>query len=165
MYATFLDTDGKPRSVSVSNPFPISVRFGANAAATTNNAPGGVGATGATDKLAVVNYNQVLDGAVWRQAGGDNYGNAFVSARGALSINTGQAAVTTSASLVVAARPGRSKVTLTPTSATVFYVGGAGVTTGTGLYVAAGGAVTIETMAAVYAVAATALTVSFLETF
>jgi len=84
-------------------------------------------------------------------------------ARGSASMATGQASVSTSASLVVAARAGRVKVTITPTSATVFYVGNAGVTATNGLYVPAGAAVTMDTQAAIYAVGAAALTVSYVE--
>lgn len=95
---------------------------------------------------------------------GDSQGLSVVN-RGGGSIATGQVSVTTSSTLVVAARTARQKVTITPTSSTVFYVGNAGVTTTTGLYVAAGAAITLDTSAAIYAVGASALTVSFVEYF
>lgn len=95
----------------------------------------------------------------------DNTNKAFVPDVGADNLVTGQAAVGTSASLVAGARPGRKSITLTPTTSTVFYVGGPGVTSANGLYVAAGGAVTIQTTAAVYAVGASALTVSYIENY
>jgi len=83
--------------------------------------------------------------------------------RGGQTIATGQAAVGTTSTLVVAARSGRQKVTLTPTTSTVYYIGATGVTASTGLYVAAGAAITLDTAAAVYAVGSAALTVSYIE--
>ncbi len=81
------------------------------------------------------------------------------------SLATGQVAVTTSATLVVAARAGRQKVSITSTSAVVFYVGGPGVTAANGHYVAgtAGATITLDTAAAVYAVGAGAVTLSYIE--
>lgn len=88
-------------------------------------------------------------------------------ASGSGVIATGQVAVTTSATLVAAARAGRKSITISSTSAVVFYVGAAGVTTGTGLYVAgaAGATVTLDTSAAVYAIGASAVTLSYLENY
>jgi len=86
---------------------------------------------------------------------------------GSPSIATGQIAVGTSSTLVVPARTGRLAVTITATSAVVFYVGVNGVTVANGAYAggAAGASITIPTQAAVYAIGASALTVSYLETF
>lgn len=86
---------------------------------------------------------------------------------GSGSFATGQVSVTTSATSVVPARPGRQAVTITSTSAVAFYVGNASVTTSNGHFVvaAAGAGVTIPTAAAVFAVGASSLTVSYLETF
>jgi hypothetical protein len=90
---------------------------------------------------------------------------AYVIGKGGVGISTGQVAVGTTATQVVPARAGRQKVTITPTTSTVFYVGAAGITTGTGMYVAAGGAVTLDTAAAVFAVGASAFTASYVELF
>lgn len=78
-----------------------------------------------------------------------------------------QVPVTTAATLVVAARAGRQSVTISSTSAVVFYVGGSGVTVANGLYVAgtAGASVTLTTSAAVYAIGAANVTLSYLESF
>lgn len=85
----------------------------------------------------------------------------------ASNIATAQVPVTTSATLVAAARAGRTSVTITSTSAVIFYVGATGVTASTGHYVAgvAGASVTISTQAAIYAVGASNLTVSVLEVY
>lgn len=85
---------------------------------------------------------------------------------GALANN--QVAVGTTGTLVVAARTGRQSVTISSTSAVVFYIGNAvGVTASTGLYVAgtAGASITINTAAAVYAVGVSAVTLSYLEAY
>jgi hypothetical protein len=76
---------------------------------------------------------------------------------------TGQVAVATTATLVVAARPTRRKVTITATSAVTFYVGNSGVTTTTGAL--AGTSVTLEYTGAIYAVGASALTVTFTDLY
>lgn len=81
------------------------------------------------------------------------------------TIVTGQVAITTSSTLVAAARAARRQIVLTPTSSVVYYVGASGVTSSTGLYVAAGASITIDTTAAVYAVGASNVTISFVETF
>lgn len=94
-------------------------------------------------------------------------GSRSVREVGAPSFATNQVAVGTSSTLVVAARAGRRSVTLTSTSAVVFYVGNSGVTASTGQYVAAaaGASITVATTATVYAVGASAVTLSYLETF
>lgn len=92
-----------------------------------------------------------------------NMTGAFVVSKGGNSIATGQVAVGTSATQIAPARAGRQKITLSPTSATVYYVGPAGVTATSGVYVAAGGTITLDTTAAIFAVGAAALTVSFIE--
>lgn len=92
-------------------------------------------------------------------------GTQVTKISGTASIATGQVAVGTTSTLVVAGRALRQKVTLSPTSSVVYYVGNNGVTTSNGLYVAAGGVLTLDTTAAVYAIGASALTVSFVEYF
>lgn len=92
--------------------------------------------------------------------------NAAIGGPGSTLANN-QVAVTTAATLVVAARAGRQSVTITSTSAVVFYVGTSAVTTANGLYVAgaAGASITINTAAAVYAVGAANVTLSYLESY
>jgi len=104
------------------------------------------------------------DGVNVRYGRGDVNGAAVV-AKGGSSIATGQVNLTAAnGTLIVAARAGRQKVTITPTSATVFYVGAAaGVTAGTGLYVAAGASITLDTAAAIYGIGAAAVTVTYIE--
>lgn len=93
---------------------------------------------------------------------------------GAATIATGQIAVTTSATQIVPARTGnaqgvgaRKRLILSATSAVVWYVGAAGITSATGLYVAAaaGSSVTLQTTGAVFAVGASAVTISYVEEY
>jgi len=97
--------------------------------------------------------------------GGSTSNPSVTSEKAPDNVAYGQVAVTTSATLVAAARPARKSITLTPTAATVYYVGNTGVTTANGLYVAAGGSVTLATTAAIYAVGASAVTITYAETF
>lgn len=108
--ATFIDTDGRRRTVSAANPGPSAK-----------------------------------------------------AVQGSAAIATSRTAVTTSATKLVNARAGRIKLIVTPTSAVVFYIGVAGVSVSTGLYVAAGSAVTLDTQAEVWAVGAAAVTLSVIE--
>lgn len=87
--------------------------------------------------------------------------------RGAGSIAAGQVAVTTSATQVVAARAGRASVTLSSATAVAFWVGPTGVTSANGFSVpaTAGTPITILTSAAVFAVGASAVTITYLEIF
>lgn len=126
--------------------------IGAAADATSASFPG----------LVTLSRNYVYNGATWDRARGDLNG-AYAVSKGGSNIATGQAAVTTSSTLVVAARTGRQKVTLSPTSSVVYYVGNTGVTTATGVYVAAGATITLDTAAAIYAVGASAVTISYVE--
>lgn len=89
------------------------------------------------------------------------------SLTGAANLATGQVAVTTSATQIAPARANRRKIIISSTAAVVFYVGGQGVTTANGLYVAgtAGAAVTIDTAAAVYAVGAGNVTLTYIELY
>lgn len=86
---------------------------------------------------------------------------------GPASIATGQQAVTTSATLVVPARAGRQAVTLSSATAVAYWIGPAGVTNATGFSVpaVAGSGITIPTQGAVFAVGASAVTITYLETF
>lgn len=87
--------------------------------------------------------------------------------RGVGSIAAGQVAVTTSATQVVPARAGRSAVTLSSATAVAYWVGPSGVTNANGYSVpaTAGAGITIPTSAAVFAIGASAVTVTYIETF
>lgn len=100
-----------------------------------------------------------------RTVGASAPGPASLAPQGSPSIATTQKAVTTTPSKLVNARPGRTKVTITPTSAVVFYVGPAGLTAANGLYVAAGATVTLDTAAEVWAVGAGSVTLTAIEFF
>ena len=76
---------------------------------------------------------------------------------GPAALATSQASISTSASLIVAARTGavgtgRVAVTLYNSGATTVYFGPSGVTTATGAILPSGAAVTLDTTAAVYGV-------------
>jgi hypothetical protein len=84
------------------------------------------------------------------------------------NVNAGQVSLTSSATLIVAARPGRKEVTIVNNSTTMLYLGGSGVTTTTGLLLAGvtGEGVTISGGAAIYGVVASGSEpVSFLEVY
>lgn len=92
-------------------------------------------------------------------------GTAAATNKGATSFATSQSSLTTSASSVSAARPTRRSVLIRNIDATIsVYVGVSGVTSSTGLLLKAGESVTINTVAAVFAVAASGTpTVATLE--
>ena len=87
---------------------------------------------------------------------------------GSANIATGQVTVGTTATLVMAARAGRISGKVTDLGTTDIYCGPSGVTTATGDLLAGvkGGAITIQTGAAIYCVVATGTQpVSFMESF
>lgn len=87
---------------------------------------------------------------------------------GVATLATGQAALSTTAAQVVAARATRRAVTIINLSGIDVYVGNTGVTTATGqlLLGIRGSAITIETVTAVFAVAASGTpSVSYLEEY
>lgn len=94
----------------------------------------------------------------------DPYSNV---SRGAGSIANGQVAVTTAATQVVPSRAGRSAVTLSSATAVAYWVGASGVTNVTGISIpaTAGAGITLSTSAAVFAVGASAVTITYIETF
>jgi hypothetical protein len=96
----------------------------------------------------------------------DRRGILYTQSVGSRTYITGQVTVGTTATQIVAAKAERSSLIITATAATAFYVGANSVTTGTGLYVPAGGSITLDTSDAVYAVVSAAtLVVSYLETY
>lgn len=80
---------------------------------------------------------------------------------------TGQVSCGTSSTALVAARAGRSRVKITMVGAVDAFVGNTGVAVGTGdlLVGTKGSTMTLETSAAVFCVAASAVTVSFIEMY
>lgn len=157
-----IDAWGTTKGALVVAAGSLSFNFGDNLGL-GNGAFTGIMDTGNNGK-ALVTAGLYFDGTNYSRARGDTNG-AFSVSKGGSSIATGQVAVTTTATQIVPARAGRQKITLSPTSSTVYYVGAAGVTTTTGLYVPAGGTITLDTAAAVFAVGAAALTVSYIEFF
>lgn len=87
--------------------------------------------------------------------------------RGGTSMATGQISVTTTATLIAAARTNRQRITVSVTTAVACAFGNTGVTTATGfpLTATAGASYTIDTSAALYGVCASAATVGYMETF
>lgn len=98
----------------------------------------------------------------------DRRGAQYVQSLGSRTYATGQAALPATpgaAVLIAAARAERISIAITPTAATVFYIGGAGVTVATGHYVPAGQSITLNTADAVYGVGADGVTVSYIELY
>lgn len=84
------------------------------------------------------------------------------------TINTGSATVTTTASQIVAARPGRQSVTIQNETAVAVRIGPAGVTAGTGYLLPAtiGATFTTTSGAALYAITGSGTaTVSYIESY
>lgn len=87
---------------------------------------------------------------------------------GATNFVTGQSSIATTASLIVNARTGRQSVTVVNHGTTAIYIGGASVTTSTGVLLPGilGASVTIPTTVALYGIVASGTaTVSEYETF
>lgn len=118
----------------------------------------------ANTKALIEVTSRIWNGTSYDRMPGSTAGQ-FTISKGGPSMATGQVAVTTSSTLVAAARAGRQKITLSPTSSVVYYVGNTGVTSATGVYVAAGGSITLETSAAIYAAGASNVTISYIEMF
>jgi hypothetical protein len=120
-----------------------------------------------------------LIGCIYRAAGAtfsdqytgavpcDSVGNLAVSTRGGGNIATGQVAVGASPILIVAARVGRQRVTISVGAANACVVGPAGVSATTGFPLpVANQSITIDTAAAIYGNCPTAsTTVSYVETY
>lgn len=84
------------------------------------------------------------------------------------SVATGQVSIGATATLIAAARPGRSSVTIVNGGTTDVFIGGSGVTTTTGMLLSGtkGQLITIPTSGAVYGVVATGTeSVSEMEAF
>lgn len=120
----------------------------------------------ATGGLNLGVYPFVFDGTNAQRQRGDTNGTYMVS-KGSGTIATAQVSVGTTSTQVVAARAGRGSVKITNLGTTDVFIGVTGVTTTTGdiLPGTKGASITIPTNAAVFAVAATAQTVSVMEVF
>lgn len=94
-----------------------------------------------------------------------NPGPSARAGQGSAGIATSRLSATTTPQKLVNARAGRIKLTVTPTSAVVFYLGPPGLTAANGLYVAAGSTVTLDTQAEVWAVGAAAVVLTVIEFF
>ena len=91
-------------------------------------------------------------------------GGALATLSPAATINsTGQVSVTSAATLIIAANASRKGVLITNTGNATVYVGTSGVTATTGHALPAGASLSLPTLAAVYGIAATSQTVTFLE--
>ena len=114
----------------------------------------------------VITYNEVYNGTTWDRARGDTIGS-YTVAKGSAAMATNQVSVATTSTLIVAARTGRSSVTITNLGATDIFIGntGVGLTTGTLLVGTKGAAITIPTSAAIYGIASVAQSVSFIENY
>lgn len=84
-------------------------------------------------------------------------------ARGSASYETGQKDVTSAASLLVPARPGRITVVISPNGTSDYCIGKAGVTMTTGLYIPAGAPCTVDTADDLYIISASNMRVSYME--
>jgi hypothetical protein len=94
--------------------------------------------------------------------------SAPVQPVGADGFATAQISVTSAATLIAAARPGRGEIQVMNTTATAVYLGGSGVTAANGHLLPGiiGASVTLKTTAAVYGIVASAsATVTAAETF
>lgn len=116
--------------------------------------------------LNVYAFPSVFDGTTWNRAPGNTTGQYVVS-KGGASLATGQVSVTTSSTLVAAARSGRGKITVSIGAANTCAFGNTGVTTTTGFPLAptVGASLTLDTSAALYAVCSATTTVSFIEQY
>lgn len=143
-------------SVSVSN-FPATQQVsdaGGSLTVDSPQIPASLGAKAGTASLSVVPATDGLFTTVERGSG---------------SIATGQVAVNnTTAVQIVPARAGRRKVTIAPVGTYNYFIGASGVTAATGFSVLGGGAVTLDTTAAVFAITGSAAAngaMTFVETF
>lgn len=125
-----------------------------------------VGTQAAGSQRLLTVANSVFNGTTWDRARGDTNGSYAVS-KGSGTFATAQAAVTTTAAQIVAARAGRGSVKIQNLGTTDIYLGNTGVTTTTGdlLVGTKGASVTIPTTAAIFAIGAAAGSVSILEVY
>ena len=108
----------------------------------------------------------MFNGATFDRQRGDTIG-AYTVAKGSSTLTTNQVSVGTGSTLIVAARAGRSSVTIANLGTTDTFIGNTGVllTTGTLLVGTKGAAITIPTSAAIYGIASVAQSVSFIENY
>lgn len=140
-------------SVSVSN-FPATQQVsdaGGSLTIDSPQIPASLGAKAGTASLSVVPATDSVQTTI---------------ERGSPSIATGQVAVSQGTAIqVVAARAGRRKVTLSPSTNIGYLVGTTGLTSTNGFAVLSGGAITMDTTAAIFVIAGNNGTMTFMETF
>jgi phenylpyruvate tautomerase PptA (4-oxalocrotonate tautomerase family) len=120
------------------------------------------------DNVSITPGQGALVGTDQRTISGSSVHVQRVDEQGATAIASAQVAVGTSATLLAAARDTRKAILVFVDDAASgpVYVGGAGVTTGTGVKVSAGHALEIATTAAVYGVVSSgSVTVYVLEEY
>lgn len=105
-----------------------------------------------------------FNGTSWDRVRGDTTG-AYTVAKGTPTLGSGQIAVATASTQIVAARAGRASVTIANPAAAALFVGPTGVTVSTGHSIPAGGSLTLNTSAAVFGVAAAGQTATFIEAY
>lgn len=105
--------------------------------------------------------------STWYRMRGDTTGT-YMILKGSGTLATNQATVTTSATQIIAARTGRSRVTITNLGTTDVFIGPTGVTATTGqiLVGTKGASITLNTSAAIFAIVGTGTqAVSFIEEY
>lgn len=124
------------------------------------------GSTGTPDN---VNINQVGGVATSKGNGAADTGTQRVAVAASSTLATGQVSVTATAggTLIAAARTGRISITITMLGAVDAFLGNTGLTSATGtlLLGTKGSSITLGTSAAIYGIAASAVSVSYVETY
>lgn len=146
---------------------PVIAGLGAAGAdAISNSSMVGLVQHNGAGRSALLVAGYVFNGTTHDRQRGDTNGTYMVS-KGSGGLATAQAAVTTTASQIVAARAGRGSVKITNLGTTDIYLGATGVSTTTGdlLVGTKGASITIPTNAAIFAIGAAAGSVSILEVF
>lgn len=130
-------------------------------------ATGADGSGNTINGLRTIAYLQYFNGTTWDRARGDTTGLYTVD-KGVPTIAAGQITVAATATSIVAARAGRSKVTIVNSGAVDVFLGPAGVTITTGILLngVKGSSVELNTSAAIFGIAASGTqVVSFIETY
>jgi len=153
--ANFPATQTVAGSVTVSN-FPATQPV--SGTVSVGNFPTTQAVSGTVTANVTFPASQAVTGTFWQAL-------QPVAKRGGSTIASGQVTAGTAAVRVVAARTNRQDVVIAPTSRVAYYVGPAGVTATTGIPVLDGGAITLETTAEVWVVAASSVQMGFVETF
>lgn len=161
-------TDGQRGNCQITTNGELLTSLSFNGLAIAGANPGSIAlTTGQSSRgLNTNGFGRYFNGTGWIPVLGDTTG-AYVVSKGGASLATGQVSVTTSSTLVAAARTGRSKVTMSVGAANTCAFGNTGVTTTTGFPLAptVGASLTLDTAAAIYAACSATTTVSFIEQY